>query len=208
MLRPVPDPSERVPVQPLVAGDHWLGRGTMTAGSIELFWSPVVDAEAYRLYRIVGLEGFDVTEIALDAERLVYEGTGSAHVDTTVEVGSFYTYVLVVAAGGVDLDRRWAQTLAVDDVTPPAPIVGLTAERTAEGAMLTWEPSDDDVEFSSYSVSLVEGETLRYLGGGGDLEQVSFLDREIPAGGATYAVQAVDFHGNRTEPALITIDGP
>jgi hypothetical protein len=72
--------------------------------------------------------------------------------------------------------------------------------------LLTWNPSSDNVEFASYSVSLVgDDDELTYLGGGADLNQTAFLDDRPAPGTSTYAVEAVDFHNNRTVPVLITV---
>lgn len=119
--------------------------------------------------------------------------------------GTFYTYVLEVQMLEGVLSRRWTQGLAIDDTTPPTPITNLRSEMTAEGLLLSWDPSSDNVEFAAYSVSIVDGEQLRYIGGGADVEQSSFLDTRPPAGTVTYSVQAVDFHDNRTEPATIEV---
>lgn len=199
-------PAEAVVLDVVSNGDHWLGRGTMTASSIELFWAPVEAADQYNIYRIDNVSGFDSETISLTADDLVYDGTETVFVDTTVETGAFYTYIMEVEVADELLARRWAQTLAADDTVPPEPITGLTAERTDEGILLSWNPTDDDVEFSSYSVSLVQGDQLTYLGGGGDIEAVSFIDRTPPDGAVTYSVQAVDFHDNRTEAVEITVE--
>lgn len=199
-------PAEAVVLDAVSNGDHWLGRGTMTSSSIELFWAPVEQADGYRIYRVDNVSGFDSESIPLTEDELVYDGQDVTFVDTSVEDGAFYTYIMVVSTGDVDLARRWAQTLAADDLEPPEPITGLVGNRTDDGVLLQWEPSADDVEFSSYSVSLVQDEQLTYLGGGGDIEAISFLDRNPPAGPVTYAVEAVDFHDNRTEPVLITVE--
>jgi fibronectin type 3 domain-containing protein len=199
-------PAEAVVLDAVSNGDHWLGRGPMTASSIELFWAPVEAADQYNIYRVDNVSGFDSDSIPLTEDDLVYGGSDTVFVDTSVEEGLFYTYIMEVQIGEELLARRWAQTLAADDTVPPEPITGLTAERTDEGILLSWNPTDDDVEFSSYSVSLVQGDQLTYLGGGGDIEAVSFIDRNPPAGAVTYAVEAVDFHDNRTEAVEITIE--
>ncbi|MEM7323104.1 MAG: hypothetical protein AAF531_08460 [Actinomycetota bacterium] len=199
-------PAEAVVLDEVSDGDHWLGRGTMTSTSIEIFWAPVEAADSYRIYRVDNVSGFDSASIPLTADELRYEGTDTTYVDTSVDRGSFYTYIMEVQVGEEILARRWAQTMAEDDTVPPEPITGLSGERTDEGILLQWDPTDDDVEFSSYSVFLVEEEQLTYLGGGGDIEAVAFIDRDPADGPVTYAVQAVDFHDNRTEAVTITVD--
>ena len=179
----------------------------MTATTIELMWTPVEGATGYRIYRVDGLEGFEPNAVSLGRTDLVYDGLEVAFTDQAIEVDQFYTYILEVEAGESTLERRWVQTLAVDDVEPPTDIESLTAARTPEGVLLTWDSSQDDVEFSSYSVYLIVDDQRQYLGGGGDVEQTSFIDRQPPLGSATYVVEAVDFHGNRSPTAAVVIEG-
>ena len=200
-------PASRADENPPVAGDkHWIGRGTMTSSSIELVWSPVIDATGYRVYRLDDIIGFDPDSVPLDDAVLVFDGNASVAVDSNVAEGTFYTYVLEVQMSDGPLPRRWTQTLAMDDTTPPSPITNLDITAGPDGVLLTWDESSDDIEFASYSVSVLEGDQLRYIGGGGDPEVTSFLDTRPPAGIVTYSVQAVDFHDNRTEPVEIQFD--
>ena len=186
------------------AGDHWIGRNTMTADAIELVWSEVADADAYRIHRFEqGGPGPDA--VALDDASLIFDGVATDFTDEQVEEGVFYTYVLDVRTPDGSLPRRWTEGLAMDDTTPPTPITNLRAEINADGVLLSWSPSTDDVEFAAYSVSIVEDDQLRYIGGGADIGQSSFLDTRPGAGTVTYAVQAADFHDNRTEAALIEV---
>lgn len=87
-------------------------------------------------------------------------------------------------------------------------ITGLHAEVTADGVLLSWNRSSDNVEFAAYSVSIVEEDRLKYIGGGADIEQTSFLDNLPQSGLVTYAVVAVDFHNNRTDAATISVNIP
>jgi hypothetical protein len=200
-------PASRADENPPVAGDkHWIGRGTMTSSSIELVWSPVIDATGYQVYRLDDIIGFDPDTVPLDDAVLVFDGDASVTVDSDVVEGAFYTYVLEVQMSDGPLPRRWTQTLAMDDTTPPSPITNLEVSAGPDGVLLTWDESSDDIEFASYSVSVLEGDQLRYIGGGGDPEVTSFLDARPPAGIVTYSVQAVDFHDNRTEPVEIQYD--
>ena len=90
-------------------------------------------------------------------------------------------------------------------MTPPTPVVGLSAAITADGVLLEWAPSSDDVEFASYSVSIMNGDELQYIGGGADPQQTSFLDPEPFDGSRAYHVVAVDFHNNRSQPAQVDV---
>lgn len=184
--------------------NHWIGRNKMTSKSIEVVWSEVEDVQTYRIHRF-GEGSPGPADVLLDEVSLVFEGLATTFVDEAVEEGQFYTYVLEVRTGAETLDRRWTKGLAMDDTVPPSPITNLRAEIVGEGVLLSWDPSSDNVEFAAYSVSIVEGDQLRYIGGGADIGQSSFLDNRPLPGDVTYAVQAADFHDNRTEPALITI---
>ncbi len=199
-------------------GNHWLGRNQMSDDLVELVWSPVEgSAVTYRIYRTKITAALDREALELTPELLIFEGSEpdvSIFVDTQVESGTFYTYILSVEADGVLLDRRWANALTVTDTDPPTPITDLSGELINGEVVLRWEPSSDNVEFAAYAVSTVDAEgKLTYLGGGADQALSSFLDTRPDAAAAgsgepgtiTYAVQAVDFHDNRTEPALITI---
>jgi len=202
--------AKRVDENPgLDTGSNWLGHGEMDEEKVELAWSPVDRADTYQIHRHI--TGIDVDTAELDDSNLVYRGPETQFVDATVEPNNFYTYFLVVEIDGEFGGRRWTQTLTVTDTEPPTKITGLTAERTNDGILLTWDQSSDNVEFASYAVKSVKlstdgEEQLTYIGGGADLPQTSFLDTKPPDGSATYSVEAVDFHDNRSEPTRIVVD--
>ncbi len=189
---------------------HWIGRNLMTASSVELAWASVEgDEVTFRVHRFERVAGFDPDTAAFDDGVLVYDGDELGVVDDDVLPDRFYTYVLDATVDGTVLPRRWTEALTVDDTEPPSAIVGLEAEVTADGVELSWEPSEDNVEFAAYSVSIVDDDNdLTYIGGGADVEQTSFLDNRPGSGSITYAVVAVDFHDNRTEAATITVTVP
>ncbi len=189
-------------------GNHWIGRNVMTDSSVEVVWSEVDGTSViYRVYRAPITADLDRENIALTNDLLVYEGPSgvTTFVDGTVETGTFYSYLLAVDVDGTTLPRRWANALAVTDTEPPSPITNLESEIVDGEVVLRWDPSTDNVEFASYSVSLVVDGELRYLGGGGDQAQASFVDTRPEPGTNTYSVQAVDFHNNRTEEARIEV---
>lgn len=188
--------------------NHWIGRNVMTDSSVEVVWSEVDGTSVtYRVYRAPLTADLDRENIALTDDLLVYKGPGgiTTFVDGTVETGTFYSYLLLVDVDGTTLPRRWANALAVTDTEPPSPITNLGSEIIDGEVVLRWDPSTDNVEFASYSVSLVVDGELRYLGGGGDQAQASFVDTRPEPGTSTYSVQAVDFHNNRTEEARIEV---
>lgn len=201
---PVVRPAENTGVD---AGTHWIGHGAMTENEVELVWSEVAgDDVVYRIHRFETRGGTDPASLDTSvSEPIVVETDTLTHVDTTMAPDTFHTYVLEVVADGVALPLRWTEVLTVTDTTPPTPVHGLLAERTPDGVLLSWEPSSDDIEFAAYSVSLVVDGESAYLGGGADLGQVSFLDTRPPSSEAVYEVVAVDFHDNRSTPAVVAV---
>ena len=178
----------------------------MTDDKIEIVWSRVDgDDVVYQIFRFDGI-GFDPASV--DLVDPVHEGIGTVSWDDeSVDTGSFYTYVMRVIADDEVLERRWTATLAVTDTTPPQPVTDLSASIIDEGILLDWSPSEDDVEFGSYSVLRTDlGDEPQYIGGGGDQEVTSFIDDDLPvSGNVGYEVIATDFHGNQSEPATITV---
>ncbi len=188
--------------------NHWIGRNTMTDTSVEVVWSEVEGADVnYRVYRTEITADLNRETIVLDDNLLVYEGPAgtTSFVDGSVTTGTFYSYLLAVDVDGQTLSRRWANALAVTDVEPPTPITNLTSEVIDGEVILRWDPSTDNVEFASYSVSLVVDGELRYLGGGADPSQSSFVDTRPEPGVNVYSIQGVDFHDNRTEAVVVEV---
>ncbi len=206
----VDEPAVRVPAnEGQIEATNWLARTSMDSGSVELVWSPVDGAKTYRLYRLPTAEA-DYDAIATgdfgNAEE-IYDGSEYGYIDRDVEAGTFLTYLIVAELDEGNTEARWTEALTVDDVTPPTAVGNLTAERTGDGVLLTWEPSSDDVEFAAYNVSLLgEDGTLEYLGGGADVGQTSFLDDDPIDGLNRYVVTAVDFHNNMSAPAQVEIE--
>lgn len=201
------EPAVRSSDNPIVEGSNWIGRGQMTDTMVELIWSEVEgDSVDYRLYRIETTAAADPDGVQLEADLLIYQGPETTFTDANVVTRTFYTYLLEVDVDEQTLSRRWTSALAVTDTEPPSPIIGLMAEITPDGVLLSWEPSSDAVEFASYSVSIDIAGELTYIGGGGDVGETSFLDDRPNEGSNTYIVQAVDFHNNRTEPVSIIIE--
>ncbi len=204
------EPVVRVEGQETIDATNWLARTFMSSTTVELVWSRVDGADNYRLFRIPTADA-DYDAIAagdLDGAEEIYSGRDGfgGFVDEAAPTNTFLTYILVAEVGGQNTEPRWAEALTVDDITPPAPLTGLTGTVTDDGVLLEWEPSPDDVEFAAYNVSYIDefGE-LRYIGGGADVGQVSFLDDEVFEGSRTYIVTAVDFHNNVSDPGQVEI---
>lgn len=210
------EPVRPVPTQVSDETSHWVGVNSMSASAVDITWSEVEgDEVVYQLFRFETevFENGSETKEAVDLDRPYAEVIGErSFVDEAVEPGTFYTYVLRIIADDAVLERRWTDVLAVDDTTPPARVEDVEFEVTAEGVLIEWSPSSDDVEFGSYGVFRTDGDgDARYIGGGGDIGQTSFLDDTVfgdgaPADGlARYEIVAFDFHNNRSAPAVIEV---
>ncbi len=201
-------PATRGPDLPQVdLGEFNIGHGRMSEELVELSWTSVEgDEVTHRVHRVPTI-GTDPATVDLTTAPLVYSGPDTSFTDLDAPAGEFWTYVLEIDADGATADRRaWTSVLTVTDETPPAPITGLTATVGDDGVLLRWDPSDDDVEFGAYAVLLVADDgTATYLGGGASVGETSFLDDRPPTGSATYRVQAVDYHDNRST-AEITVE--
>ena len=202
-------PARRVPSQVSDETTHWVGHGTMTEDAIEVAWSEVEGDDV--VYQIFRFDSIGLDREAVELVNPIHEGIGTlSWTDESVEAGQFYTYIMRVIADDEVLERRWTNTLAVTDETPPAEITGLTATLADGEVLLEWDPSSDDVEFGSYGVFRTDlADEAQYVGGGGDLAVTSFIDNDLPASGEVgYEVIAYDFHGNRSTPVSITITIP
>ena len=204
----VEEPARRVEENPTIDASNWVARTAMGSTFVELIWSPVEGADSYTLYRLpTAKANYDAIATGIiDGAEEVYEGPDFGIIDDDVPAGEFLTYVLVAEVGEETTEPRWTEALTVDDVQPPDPITGLTATDTADGVLLEWEPSRDNVEFAAYNVTVLQPDgQLRFIGGGADIGQVSFLDDEDFTGTRTYVVAAVDFHNNVSEPGQIEV---
>lgn len=212
-----PDAEVRVQVRPAdnPGGenelDHWITRNEMTESRVELVWADVAreapDVEiSYQVFRVLTRQTADLLTVPLTGDNVVYIGPETTFVDEDVTADTYYSYLLVPVIDGEPSHRRWTSALTTTDTEPPASIEGLTGDRTADGILLCWEPTTDNVEFASYAVVLVAADgTGQYLGGGADLGQTCFLDDRPPVGAATYEVSASDFHENRSDVVNITV---
>jgi len=201
-------PVERAAENPgFATNDYWIARGTMSEDTVELVWASIAsDDVRYVVYRVPSL-GVDLELVDVQDLTRVYAGSDTQFVDRTVEPNTFYSYILVPEIDNLSLSRRWTNALTTTDTEPPAEVEIVSTETTSQGLTICWSPSSDNVEFASYSVSLVlDSGELQYLGGGADLSQTCFVDTRPLPGASTYAVQAVDFHDNRSDPTFVIIE--
>ncbi len=202
------EPARRNDDNPPVDASNWVARTAMGSSFVEVVWSPVEGAESYTLLRLpTASADYDAIDTGLiEGAEEVYEGPEFGFIDTDVPAGEFLTYVLVANLDDAMTTPRWTEALTVSDNSPPEPITGLSATEVEDGVLLEWDPSPDDVEFASYSVSILEEDgRLSYIGGGSDVGQVRFIDDEPFTGVRTYVVTAADFHNNVSEPGQIDV---
>ena len=207
--RETAEPARRLPSQQSDETSHWVGHGVMSNDAIEVAWSEVEGANV--TYQIFRFDSVGTDPEAVELEIPIHEGVDSlGWTDDSVETGKFYTYVMRVIADDEVLERRWTDTLAVTDQTPPSDITGLTASVTDGEVLLAWDEGSDDVEFGSYGVFRTDvADEAQYIGGGADVGVTSFIDNDIPDSGEIgYEVVAFDFHGNRSSPVSITVELP
>ncbi|WP_162605605.1 fibronectin type III domain-containing protein [Jiangella ureilytica] len=167
--------------------------------TISLAWSPVSDAEFYRvLVNGVWRAGVYSPEIAT----------------TVTQLSPGTTYVIEVQARTADGDFGPSATLrtsTLDDAEPPTTPTGLheTRDSTGRWTGLTWNASTDNWKVGSYRLYANGRLTLI----GGDVAEPWRLTDPYHGGltcGATYefTVEAIDWSGNtsaRSDPLTATI---
>ncbi len=186
----------------------WLGRGTMSAESIQLFWSAPADASIYSLFRIDRAGETEPDSAELDEADLLYRGPEVGYVDERVEPAGLYWYILLVEHVDGTNQQRWTMADAVTDLEPPSTVRGLEVERIDDTIRLDWIASSDNYQFARYAIRRsVDGADFAFHGNSFDVNQTSFVDDQLPnAATVAYEVISVDFHDNRSTPAVVTVD--
>jgi len=184
----------------------------MSADSIELTWGSFDDATEYRLYRIEYVSVQRPSPDAMTDDRVFHIANDFGRtVDDSVEEGDRYWYgVQAFSGAGVPLAYGWHRADAVTDDEAPASVEILSAEFTDGEILLTWAEPQENYELHAYrTLRSIDGGEFEVLATTWNLEQRSFVD-EPPrtADTATYAVQAMDFHWNLSEPIPLQVDVP
>ncbi len=118
--------------------------------------------------------------------------------DTTATQGETWVYAVRAMVGGAVGPRSEPLEVPYPDVYAPAPVQGLVCLPEPDRVRLSWDP---------ISGSGVVVRVLRQVGGGEWVEVTAtataneLVDSAPPAGEVTYAVTAVDDHGNESEEA-------
>jgi len=129
--------------------------------------------------------------------------------DTTVSPGETYFYVLASDRTGKLAVEAWREALVVDDTVAPDAPAGLSARVDGGTVSLSWAEAPDDVRFAHYEVARGDdGNEPTWIGTTWSLEQTAFIDDALTPEGtsAVFEVTALDFHGNRSLPARITVE--
>lgn len=143
------------------------------------------------------------------ANRLESKWIETEFTDNALESDQEYCYFLYAVDGKGNVSEEPSQhacatTLTGEDVTAPTPPANLNAEALSTSAItLTWHPSSDDVEVTSYVVYEELG-NQRYA-----LNQVESNMKQYDVGGLTadteycFSVVALDAAGNTSEASNI-----
>ncbi|RBY95954.1 hypothetical protein DQ237_12550 [Blastococcus sp. TF02-8] len=148
-------------------------------GRVTLSWaaSPELDVTGYRVLR----DGVEIATV-----------TGTSYVDTGVADGVSYTYALVaVDSQGSRSPQSATASAGPTDTTPPASPTGLAAVAGEDRVTLSWS-ANPEPDLAGYRV-LRDGVEIATVTGTG------YTDTGRTVGVTyTYALVAVDTHGNRS----------
>jgi hypothetical protein len=164
-------------------------------GKIELTWRKE-EGTSYNVYRYDNgvYPLFPVNKTPL---------TTPYFVDSGLENGKVYSYEVrkVQIKGGLSTEGEGLKVKAIPkDSTPPASPQTVKAEKTAEGARITWkENQEKDIEgYDIYRIVAGKAEKINT----GHVKENMFLDNKTPAiRYVSYYVIAVDGTGNESRPS-------
>lgn len=189
----------------------YVTRRSMTAESIELRWSGPEGAADYQMHRLPRTSDTRPEVSAMTAENVIHSSADEQgdFLDANVIEGSTYWYGMrSLNAADEVMATGWHRADAVTDEEPPSP-VELSLDLENGAVLLTWDRPADNYEVASYHIlRSVDGDELDGISAAYNPDQTSFVDPEPPKGTVTYAVFAMDFHWNKTEPTVLTVEIP
>lgn len=185
----------------------------MSSTSIELTWSNSDGAVDYRLYRVPRASDSKPDLEAMTADRVIHTASEAGRfVDNGVEGGTRYWFgIRTLDAEGALVASGWHGADAVDDTEPPSLVPDLVAVVDDGEVLVTWSEPDENYELHGYRIlRSVDGEEPTSLATTWRTEQTSFVDDQLPLGGAevTYGIVAFDFHWNDSAPAEVSVELP
>ena len=177
----------------------------MSASLIDVVWSAPEGASSYELHRIeadlpASVEDEpDASVMTADTLVVSIDATGTFE-DTSVVEGTAYWYgVRGLNEDGSVASIGWHLTFAVTDDEPPAPI-DFEVEDGDGQVLISWTAPAENFQLHGYRIVRGEaGAELETVGMTWNLDQMSFIDPDPPAGDVTYSVLALDFHWNLSE---------
>lgn len=163
--------------------------GEASADGVRLTWE-AAEGATYNVYR--GPLGGTLSERPLNVQPI----TKPDDLDTTVESGKTYRYVVrVVAAAGPPYRESASSNVAVvsaSDRFAPGPPSGLVAVQEGNAVRLFWNPGPEN-DIDGYQVYRQSGDAAFLRVGAGIVRQPSFLDAGVTAGTVVrYRVTAID----------------
>lgn len=187
-----------------VSTSVWISRLEMTSTRIEMQWGTFDGASEYQLHRVPRTSDTRPIPDVMTADNLLHVADNSGQfVDDAVEENTSYWYgVRAFSAEGTPMAIGWHRADAVDDTEPPGVVEILSAELRDGEVLVTWAEPDENYELHSYRILRgVNGGELESLAVTWNMDQRSLLDDDPPrTGTVTYAVDALDFHWNRSSP--------
>ncbi len=202
-----PDPSDPDSANTSI----WLSRVEMTSSGIEMTWGEVDGVVDYRLHRLPTSSDDrpDPAELTDDNEIFVATEPGRTVDDSVVEGTKYWYGIRGFDADGTLVAVGWHRADAIDDLTPPSPVEIVSATVVDGQVQVTWAEPDENYALHAYrilrSVDDAEFETLATTW---NLDQQTLIDDDPPTGTVTYAVQAMDFHWNRSTPVGVEVVVP
>ena len=190
--------------------DAWVSRRSMSASAIEVVWAAPEGAASYELHRIASDSDQPPALETATADTLLAttDFNGTFEDDVVAEGATYWYAILGMEVDGTVSSVGWHKTVAITDETAPE-TVEFSVEGSADGVLVSWTPPEENFQLHAYrilrGVDSAEPESIATTW---NLDQISFIDPNPPAGEVTYSVVALDFHWNVSEGAEQTIVVP
>lgn len=172
-----------------------------TASAISLGWSRIADVDDHVLLRTTAAQATTPDPAGWVGVEEIYRGDDLEFVDSTVEAGERYVYIILGMTEAGSTEAVWRVALATDDTSPPTFAGELFSELSDNGVLLRWPEADDNTEVVRYEVSRADDGGAPALLARGRSASNELIDVDLPDGGTVlYSITAVDLHGNTSDP--------